>query len=176
MIKGALSKPLNSRIFRPNAFSSLTNMVLTLYGFSLSTCTQRVATILHEKEVAFKFVEVDLRKGEHKTPEYLAKQPFGQVPVLDVRCMQFHDCLVLTLFSRMMASKFTRAVPSLAISLINTKIRARRSSRPISRARPFSSKQPLLKHPTSIRMHLELLWRRFSSRRSLYHASLGQSG
>ncbi|KAJ3500080.1 hypothetical protein NMY22_g19382 [Coprinellus aureogranulatus] len=58
-------------------------MVLTLYGGSNATCTQRVATILHEKQVPFKFVEIDLRNREHKSPEYLEKQPFGQVPVID---------------------------------------------------------------------------------------------
>ncbi|EAU83309.1 glutathione S-transferase [Coprinopsis cinerea okayama7 len=58
-------------------------MVLKLYGWSKSTCTQRVATTLHEKKVPFEFVMVDLFKGESKTPEYLMKQPFGQVPYLD---------------------------------------------------------------------------------------------
>lgn len=71
-------------------------MVLTLYGFSISTCTQRVATVLREKKVAF--VEVDMQKGEHKSAEHLKKQPFGQVPVLDVRRILFAKCLVLTLY------------------------------------------------------------------------------
>ena len=57
-------------------------MVLTLYGGPLTTCSKRVALILHEKKVPFKFVEVDLRTGEHKSPAFLEKQPFGQVPVI----------------------------------------------------------------------------------------------
>ena len=73
-------------------------MVLTLYGFPISGCTQRVATILLEKKVAFKFVEVNLQKGEHKSAEHLKRQPFGQVPVLDVRRIPFDKCLVLTLY------------------------------------------------------------------------------
>ena len=92
-------------------------MVLTLYGFPNSSCTRRVAIVLHEKKVTFKFVEVNIRKGEQNSAEHLERQPFGQVPVLDVRRMPHHDCLVLTLFSRMTGSKFTRAVPSLAILL-----------------------------------------------------------
>ena len=28
-------------------------------------------------------VQVDMRGGQHKTPEYLKLHPFGQVPVLD---------------------------------------------------------------------------------------------
>ncbi|KAH6894788.1 thioredoxin-like protein [Coprinopsis sp. MPI-PUGE-AT-0042] len=57
-------------------------MVLKLYGWPKSTCTQRVALTLHEKNVPFEFVMVDLFKRESKTPEYLEKQPFGQVPYL----------------------------------------------------------------------------------------------
>ncbi|TEB33481.1 glutathione S-transferase [Coprinellus micaceus] len=51
-------------------------MVLTLYGSPVSTCTKR-------KGVPFKFAPIDFAKGEHKAPEYLEKQPFGQVPYLD---------------------------------------------------------------------------------------------
>ncbi|PFH48361.1 hypothetical protein AMATHDRAFT_150070 [Amanita thiersii Skay4041] len=58
-------------------------MVLKLYGFNLSTCTRRVGVVLHEKNVPFEFYEVDLYKGEHKSPAYLEKQPFGQVPYID---------------------------------------------------------------------------------------------
>jgi glutathione S-transferase len=57
-------------------------MVLTLVGSPISTCTKRVATVLKETNTPFKFVPVDLMKGEQKAPEFLAKQPFGQVPYL----------------------------------------------------------------------------------------------
>ncbi|KAF8711471.1 hypothetical protein AX14_013276 [Amanita brunnescens Koide BX004] len=58
-------------------------MVLTLYGWSISACTQGVASVLLEKKVSFKYVEIDTRKGEHRSAEYMKKQPFGRVPVLD---------------------------------------------------------------------------------------------
>ncbi|RXW17598.1 hypothetical protein EST38_g8248, partial [Candolleomyces aberdarensis] len=58
-------------------------MALTLYGYPRSTCTQHVAMTLHEKGVPFKFVLVDLGKGEHKSPGFLDKMPFGQVPYID---------------------------------------------------------------------------------------------
>ncbi|KAF8645507.1 hypothetical protein AX16_007792 [Volvariella volvacea WC 439] len=58
-------------------------MVLKLYGFSQSTCTTRVGIVLHEKQVPFELISVDVMGGEHKTPEYLEKQPFGQIPYLD---------------------------------------------------------------------------------------------
>ncbi|KAF9037638.1 glutathione S-transferase [Panaeolus papilionaceus] len=58
-------------------------MVLTLYGSATSACTRRAATVMHEKELAFEFINVDISKNEHRKEEYLAKQPFGQVPYLD---------------------------------------------------------------------------------------------
>ncbi|PPQ98158.1 hypothetical protein CVT26_003204 [Gymnopilus dilepis] len=58
-------------------------MVLKLYGSPFSTCTKRVAVVLHEKQVPFELIPVDYAKGEHKTPEFLDKQPFGQMPYID---------------------------------------------------------------------------------------------
>ena len=57
-------------------------MVLTLYGHPKSTCTQLVATVFHEKQVPFEFKVISFEKGEHKSAEFVAKQPFGQVPYL----------------------------------------------------------------------------------------------
>ncbi|EKM53959.1 uncharacterized protein PHACADRAFT_257476 [Phanerochaete carnosa HHB-10118-sp] len=58
-------------------------MVLKLYGNPMSTCTKRVAMVLKEKNVPFEFVVIDFAKSEHKSPAYLEKQPFGQVPYID---------------------------------------------------------------------------------------------
>lgn len=57
-------------------------MVLKLYGLHESHFVRLVAAVLIEKQVPFEFVEVDLSKGEQKTPEYLAKNPFGLVPCI----------------------------------------------------------------------------------------------
>lgn len=57
-------------------------MVLTLYGHTMSTCTQRVAVVLLEKQVPFKFVLVDIGKGEQFFPATLEKQPFAKVPFI----------------------------------------------------------------------------------------------
>ena len=95
----SLSQLLESRILRLNTFEPyFTNMVLTLYGVSSSTCTQRAAIVLHEKKVAFKFVNLSFQNGDNKSAEHLKRQPFGQVPVLDVRRILFVKCLVLTLY------------------------------------------------------------------------------
>jgi len=42
-----------------------------------------VAAILQEKQVPFELVSVDFAEGEHKSPEYLEKHPFGQIPYID---------------------------------------------------------------------------------------------
>ena len=65
-------------------------MVLKLYGFPQSTATCLAALILVEKQVPFEFVTIDITsKAEQKTPEYLEKHPFGQVPYI-VR-LRFED-------------------------------------------------------------------------------------
>lgn len=56
---------------------------MKLYGHPLATCTQRVTFLLKELGVDYEMVLVDLMKGEQKCPEYLKKQPFGKVPVLE---------------------------------------------------------------------------------------------
>ena len=56
-------------------------MVLKLYGPE-SPFVRLVAVVLLEKQVPFEVISVDLAKGEHKTPEYLTKHPFGQVPYI----------------------------------------------------------------------------------------------
>ena len=57
-------------------------MVLKLYGVYRSPYTRLVATVLLEKQVPFELVSVDLTKDEQKLPEYLAKNPYGQVPYI----------------------------------------------------------------------------------------------
>ncbi|KAF5349185.1 hypothetical protein D9756_009375 [Leucocoprinus leucothites] len=58
-------------------------MVLKLYSFPHSPNVTRVAVILHEKKIPYELVPVNVAEGEHKQSDFLAKQPFGQVPYLD---------------------------------------------------------------------------------------------
>ena len=59
-------------------------MTLIIYGFRPSHCTRRVAVICKELNVSYEIVDVNLPKGEQKSPENLARQPFGVVPAIDV--------------------------------------------------------------------------------------------
>lgn len=54
----------------------------TLHGIWLSGPTYKVALMLSLSGEGFDYVHVDLRAGEHKRPEFIEKNRFGQVPCL----------------------------------------------------------------------------------------------
>ncbi|XP_062097524.1 glutathione S-transferase-like [Humulus lupulus] len=51
-----------------------------VFGPPMSTAVSRVLACLIEKDVDFQLISVNMSKGEHKKPEFLKIQPFGQVP------------------------------------------------------------------------------------------------
>ncbi len=57
-------------------------MALVLMHAARSTCSQKVRMALYEKELEWTSQEIDLRKNEHLTPDYLALNPNGVVPTL----------------------------------------------------------------------------------------------
>jgi glutathione S-transferase len=57
-------------------------MVLKVFGFSRSSNTQRVLLLLKETRLPYEWHDIDLAKGAHKAPAFLAQHPFGQVPYL----------------------------------------------------------------------------------------------
>lgn len=56
-------------------------MGVKVYGIPMSTATRNVLMVLMEKEVDFELVPVDMKNLGHKSPEHLAMNPFGKVPV-----------------------------------------------------------------------------------------------
>ncbi|MES2153444.1 MAG: glutathione S-transferase [Pseudomonadota bacterium] len=56
---------------------------IKLYTFSLSGHAHRVRLMLSLLELPTELIEVNLAKGEQKQAEFLAMNPFGQVPVMD---------------------------------------------------------------------------------------------
>jgi glutathione S-transferase len=52
-----------------------------LYGFPTQN-SNKVHYVLHELNVPYEYQNVDLRKGEQKTPDFTKKNPIGKVPVL----------------------------------------------------------------------------------------------
>jgi glutathione S-transferase len=56
--------------------------MIQLYGHELSGNSYKVRLFLELLNLDYEWIKVDLIKGEHKAPEYLALNPFGQVPLL----------------------------------------------------------------------------------------------
>lgn len=56
---------------------------ITLYRHALSGHSHRVEVLLSILGLRADIVNIDLANGEHKQPDFLAKNRFGQVPVLE---------------------------------------------------------------------------------------------
>ena len=61
----------------------MTEQAITLYRHPLSGHSHRVELMLSLLGLPTELVFVDLAKGAHKQPEFLALNPFGQVPVIN---------------------------------------------------------------------------------------------
>jgi maleylpyruvate isomerase len=59
-------------------------MTLVLHGYWRSSAAYRVRIALELKGLAYEQVSHDLRTGEQRAPDYLAKNPQGFVPALEV--------------------------------------------------------------------------------------------
>jgi glutathione S-transferase len=58
--------------------------VLKLYGMTGSGNCYKPALLMRQLGVPFEWVEVSTLKGETRTPEFLARNPNGKVPLLEV--------------------------------------------------------------------------------------------
>ncbi|MDF3934515.1 glutathione S-transferase family protein [Pseudomonas citronellolis] len=56
----------------------------TVYGDRLSGNCYKVKLVLHLLGLPYQWRDVDILKGETQTPEFLAKNPNGKVPVLEL--------------------------------------------------------------------------------------------
>ncbi len=56
----------------------------TLYSMQRSGNCYKVRLALAQLRVPFRLVEIDILKGDSRTPEFLAKNPSGRVPLLEV--------------------------------------------------------------------------------------------
>jgi glutathione S-transferase len=56
----------------------------TLYSMQRSGNSYKVRMALTQLRIPYRLVEVDILRGESRTPEFLAKNPNGQVPLLEV--------------------------------------------------------------------------------------------
>jgi glutathione S-transferase len=58
--------------------------MITVYGYSVSGNCHKLRLLLEQLGYEYRWVEVDSSKGETRTPEYLAKNPNGRVPMLEL--------------------------------------------------------------------------------------------
>jgi glutathione S-transferase len=56
----------------------------TLYSMQRSGNSYKVRLALAQLAMPYRLVEIDILQGESRTPEFLAKNPSGQVPLLEV--------------------------------------------------------------------------------------------
>jgi glutathione S-transferase len=59
--------------------------MLTLYSMQLSGNSYKVRLLLARLGIAYRQVEVDILRGETRTPAFLAKNPDGHVPFLELQ-------------------------------------------------------------------------------------------
>ncbi|MCF6200157.1 MAG: glutathione S-transferase family protein [Hyphomicrobiaceae bacterium] len=58
--------------------------MLTLYSMQPSGNCYKLRLALHQTGTPFALHDVDVLKGECRTPEFLAKNPYGKVPLLEL--------------------------------------------------------------------------------------------
>lgn len=76
---------------------------IRVYGSALSGHTHRVLLFLSLLDLPHEFISVDLAHGEHKRPEFLAKNPFGLVPVIEDGSVTLYDSNAILVY---LASKY----------------------------------------------------------------------
>jgi len=69
--------------------------MLKFYDFKASPNCQRVKVVLEEKKIPYEIVNIDLRAGAQKTPEYLKINPYGKVPAIaDSDAVLYESCII----------------------------------------------------------------------------------
>lgn len=71
---------------------------MKLYGHPLSCNTHRVQALLSILNVDHEYEIVDLTSGAHKQPEFLAKNPLGQVPVFEDGDLTLRDSSAILIY------------------------------------------------------------------------------
>jgi glutathione S-transferase len=74
------------------------NGTIVLHGFGLSGHSHRAELMLRLLELPYEFREVDLGGGAQKSPEFLALNPFGAVPVLEDGAVVIADSVAILVY------------------------------------------------------------------------------
>jgi glutathione S-transferase len=86
-----------------------------VYGIPQSTYVRTVRLLLEEAGIDYDLKPVDIFNGEAKSPEYLAKHPFGKVPTLEVDGEILYETSAITeyLNTALANNKFSLSTPML---------------------------------------------------------------
>jgi glutathione S-transferase len=57
--------------------------MLKIYGSDLSTPVSKVRFTAHALDLDYEYIQVNLRKGEHRTEDFMKLHPAGKIPVVD---------------------------------------------------------------------------------------------
>jgi glutathione S-transferase len=71
--------------------------MLTLYDYLDSGNGYKVRLLLHQLDIPYRRVELDIDKGETRTAEFLARNPNGRIPTLaldDGTCLAESDAII----------------------------------------------------------------------------------
>ncbi|XP_062088353.1 glutathione S-transferase F8, chloroplastic-like [Humulus lupulus] len=85
---------------------------IKVHGTPLSTAFQRAVVFLHEKEVDYEFVPIDMRAGAHKQESFIFLNPFGQVPALEDGDLQLFESRAISKYiAEEYSEKGTQLIP-----------------------------------------------------------------
>lgn len=71
---------------------------IKLFTFPLSGHSHRVELLLSLLNIDAELVNVNLAEGQHKSPEFLAKNPAGQIPVLEDADITLYDSNAILMY------------------------------------------------------------------------------
>jgi glutathione S-transferase len=63
--------------------------MLKLHEYALSGNCYKIRLLLNQLGIAYQRVPVDIHKGQSRTPEFLAMNPVGKIPVLEIGAGQY---------------------------------------------------------------------------------------
>ncbi|KAJ7214791.1 glutathione S-transferase [Mycena rebaudengoi] len=146
-------------------------MTLKLFGSPYSTCTKRVATVLIEKKVAFTFQSINIMTGEHKSEEFRARQPFGQVPYIDDDGFILYESRAIC---RYIADNYANQGPKLVPTDLKGKaLFEQAASTEYSNLTPSAVFKPMMGMETN-KANLEENLKTLSAKLDVYEAILGK--
>ena len=67
-----------------------------IYGPAISTYVRTTRLVCEEKGAEYRLVDVDIMQGGNKTPEHLARHPFGRVPAFEHDGFQLYETSAIT--------------------------------------------------------------------------------